>query len=205
LNFGPKLKFKIQGGTNRGDFQALTATLTTGKKEANIARAQVTLPHSLFLEQSHIGTVCTRVQFAQKKCPAASVYGTARAITPLLDKPLEGPVYLRSSNHSLPDMVADLKGQFDIELAGRIDSQNGGIRNTFETVPDAPVSKFTLKLQGGQKSLLVNSRNLCKSVSRADVKMIGQNGKRHAERPVVENSCGKKAKKKGGKGKGRRD
>ena len=203
LDFGPKLAFKVSGGTNRGDFQALTATLTTGKKEANIASAQVTLPHSEFLEQSHIGTVCTRVQFAAKKCPAASIYGTARAITPLLDQPLEGPVYLRSSNHSLPDLVAALNGQFDIELAGRIDSVNERIRNSFELIPDAPVTKFTLKLQGGQKSLLVNSRNLCKSVSRAEVKLVGQNGKRHSERPVVENSCGGKAKR-GGKAKGRR-
>jgi hypothetical protein len=200
LSFGPKLAFKVSGGTNRGDFQALRATLTAGKHEANIDRVAVTLPHSEFLEQSHIGTVCTRVQFAQKKCPEASVYGTARAITPLLDQPLEGPVYLRSSNHSLPDLVAALKGQFDIELAGRIDSKNGGIRNTFELVPDAPVTKFVLKMKGGQKSLLVNSRNLCKSVSRADVKMVGQNGKRHSERPVVRNSCGKKTVK-GKKGK----
>ena len=191
LNFGPKLAFRVKGGTNRGDFQALTATLTTGKKEANISRAAVTLPHSYFLEQSHIGTVCTRVQFAAKKCPEASIYGTAEAVTPLLDQPLKGPVYLRSSNHALPDLVAALKGQFDIELAGRIDSVNGGIRNTFETVPDAPVTKFTLRLQGGKKSLLVNSRNLCKSVSKADVKMVGQNGKRHSERPVVKNSCSK--------------
>ncbi len=198
LNFGPKLAFRVKGGTNRGDFQALTATLTTGKKEANIAKAAVTLPHSYFLEQSHIGTVCTRVQFAAKKCPEASIYGTAEAVTPLLDQPLKGPVYLRSSNHALPDLVAALSGQFDIELAGRIDSKNGGIRNTFEVVPDAPVTKFILKMKGGQKSLLVNSRNLCKSVSRADVKMVGQNGKRHSERPVVENDCGRKAKKKGG-------
>jgi hypothetical protein len=204
LAFGPKLAFKVRGGTNRGDFQALTATLTTGKHEANISRVAVTLPHSEFLEQGHIGTVCTRVQFAAKKCPDASIYGTARAVTPLLDKPLEGPVYLRSSNHSLPDMVAALNGQFDIELAGRIDSKNGGIRNTFETVPDAPVSSFTLKLLGGEKSLLVNSRNLCKSVARAEVKMIGQNGKRHNERPVVANSCGKKAKKKAARSQQRR-
>ncbi len=192
LSFGPKLAFQVKGGTNRGDFQALKATLTTGKKEANISRVAVTLPHSEFLEQSHIGTVCTRVQFAAKKCPAASVYGFARAVTPLLDKPLEGPVYLRSSNHSLPDMVAQLNGQFDIELAGRIDSVNERIRNTFELVPDAPVTKFTLTLQGGKKSLLVNSRNLCVAPSRADVKMIGQNGKRHNERPVVKNSCSKR-------------
>jgi len=196
LNFGPKLKFKVKGGTNRGDFQALTAVLTTGKKEANISKVQVALPHAFFLEQGHIGTVCTRVQFAAENCPAASVYGFARAITPLLDDPLEGPVYLRSSNNPLPDLVADLQGQFDIELAGRIDSENGGIRNTFETVPDAPVTKFVLKMKGGKKSLLVNSRNLCKARARAKVRMVGQNGKRHNEKPLVQTSCGKKSKKK---------
>jgi hypothetical protein len=172
------------------------ATLTTGRKEANTSRVQVALPHAFFLEQSHIGTVCTRVQFAAEKCPAASVYGFARAITPLLDDPLEGPVYMRSSSNPLPDLVADLHGQFDIELSGRIDSENGGIRNTFETVPDAPVTKFVLKMKGGKKSLLVNSRNLCKRPARAKVRMVGQNGKRHSERPVVQTACGKKAKKK---------
>ena len=196
LNFGPKLKFKVKGGTNRGDFQQLTAVLTTGKKETNISRVQVALPHAFFLEQGHIGTVCTRVQFAAENCPEASIYGKARAITPLLDDPLEGPVYLRSSNNPLPDLVADLQGQFDIELAGRIDSENGGIRNTFETVPDAPVSKFVLTMKGGKKSLLVNSRNLCKSPARAKVRMVGQNGMRHNERPLVQTGCGNKAKKK---------
>jgi hypothetical protein len=196
LAFGPKLSFRLKGGTHRGDYPALTAVLTTGKKEANMSRVSVTLPHSEFLEQGHIGTVCTRVQFAADNCPADSVYGMARAFTPLLDQPLEGPVYLRSSNHPLPDLVADLQGQFDIELAGRIDSKNGGIRNTFETVPDAPVTKFVLAMKGGKKSLLVNSRNLCKSHAKATVNMIGQNGKRHNERPIVQNGCGKKAKKK---------
>jgi hypothetical protein len=197
LNFGPKLKFRLRGGTNRGDFQQLTATLTTGKKEANLSKVAVTLPHSEFLAQEHIGTVCTRVQFAAEKCPAESVYGYATAVTPLLDKPLQGPVYLRSSNHPLPDLVADLQGQFDIELAGRIDSKNGGIRNTFETVPDAPVTKFVLRMKGGKKSLLVNSRNLCKGKkARATVHMEGQNGKVHNERPIVQNGCGKKPKKK---------
>jgi hypothetical protein len=200
LNFKPKLALKLKGGTHRGDFPQLTATLTTGKKESNIARVSTTLPRSEFLEQGHIGTVCTRVQFAAKNCPAASVYGHAQAFTPLLDKPLEGPVYLRSSNHTLPDLVAELNGQFDVELAGRIDSHNRGIRTTFETVPDAPVSKFVLTFKAGKKSLLVNSRNLCKAPARALIKMVGQNGMRHEERPFLETRCGKRAKK--GKGAG---
>ena len=32
-----------------------------------------------------------------EKCPSASIYGFAKAETPLLEKPLEGPVYLRSA------------------------------------------------------------------------------------------------------------
>ena len=90
--------------------------------------------------------------------PAASIYGHAKAITPLLDEPLEGPVYLRSSSHQLPDLVAALhSGKINIALDGHIDSVKGGrIRNTFEAVPDAPVTKFTLEMQGGKKGLLVN-------------------------------------------------
>jgi hypothetical protein len=135
------------------------------------------------------------VQFAANKCPKGSVYGHARAFSPLLDESLEGPVYLRSSDNKLPDMVVDLQGQVEINLVGRIDSVNGGIRTTFEAVPDAPVSKFVLEMQGGKKGLIVNSRNLCASKQRASVKFVGQNGKRVDLRPVVRASCGGKKRK----------
>ncbi len=198
LGFAPRLAFKLSGGTRRGQYPALTATLTTRKGDANIARAAVTLPHSEFLAQSHIKTICTRVQFAARTCPAGSIYGNATAITPLLDKPLSGPVYLRSSSNPLPDLVAVLNGQFEVELAGRIDSDNAGIRNTFDFVPDAPVSKFVLRMQGAKKGLLENSKNLCAGkAARAEVKLAGQNGKRSNTRSVVvPSSCGTKAKKK---------
>jgi hypothetical protein len=191
LGFAPRLAFRLKGGTHRGDYPALQATLTARPGDANIAKAAVTLPHSEFLAQEHIRTVCTRVQFAADQCPAASVYGRAQAVTPLFDKPLEGPVYLRSSSNPLPDLVAKLDGQIQVNLVGRIDSVNQGIRNTFDVVPDAPVTRFTLQMQGGKKSLLVNSRNLCKSPGRAEVKMTGQNGKTSLTRPVVANKCKK--------------
>ncbi len=56
------------------------------------------LPRSAFLDQAHIRTICTRVQFATDNCPAGAVYGQAKAFTPLLEQPLEGPVILRSSD-----------------------------------------------------------------------------------------------------------
>jgi hypothetical protein len=198
LGFKPKLALRLKGGTTRGAHPALTANLTYPKagKYANVKVAQVTLPHSEFLDQAHIGTVCTRVQFAADQCPPKSIYGKASATTPLLSNPLAGPVYLRSSTHELPDLVVALHGQVDIVLDGRIDSINGGIRTTFEAAPDAPVSKFTLQMQGGKKGLLVNSTNLCKhpKANKAISLMEAQNGKVFDTEPALATSC-KKAKK----------
>jgi hypothetical protein len=195
LGFAPRLSFKLKGGTHRGDYPALEATLRARPGDANIAKAAVTLPHSVFLAQEHIRTICTRAQFAVNACPAGSIYGRAKAVSPLLDEPLEGPVYLRSSANPLPDLVAKLNGRFEVDLVGRIDSVNQGIRNTFDVVPDAPVSTFTLQMQGGKKSLLVNSRNLCKGSARAEVKLSAQNGKTSLTRPAMATSCKGKAKK----------
>jgi len=191
LKFKSKLSLKLRGGTKRADYPALTAVLKARKGDANIAFASVALPHSEFLAQEHIGTICTRKQFAADKCPKKSVYGKAKAITPLLDKPLSGPVYLRSSDHPLPDLVAKLDGQLEIDLVGRIDSKNGGIRTTFESVPDAPVRKFVLQMRGGKKGLLTNSTDICRGSHRATVAMKAQNGRAAQLRPLLmSGGCG---------------
>lgn len=192
LKFKPKLSIKLRGGTKRAAYPALTAVLKARKGDANIAQTSVALPHSEFLAQEHIGTICTRKQFAADKCPKGSIYGKAKAWTPLLAKPLSGPVYLRSSNHLLPDLVAALGGELDVNLVGRIDSDKaGGIRSTFEAVPDAPVTKFVLKMNGGKKSLLTNSTDICLKKHRATVKMAAQNGRILNFRPVLGVRCAK--------------
>jgi hypothetical protein len=206
LPFKPNLSLKLKGGTKRGDHPALTATLRAKPGEANTASVSVSLPHSEFLDQAHIKTICTRVQFSAgavpgAACPKGSIYGEATAITPLLDQPLTGPVFLRSSNHNLPDLVIALHGQVDVVVDGRIDSHKGGIRNTIEAAPDAPVTRFTLSMQGGKKGLLINSRDICRSKARATVQMVGQNGKANDFTPAVRNEkCGGRAKKQGKSG-----
>jgi hypothetical protein len=195
LGFKPTLALNLKGGTKRTKHPALRAVLTypKGGGYANTAYAQVTLPHSEFLDTTHIRTICTRVQFAAETCPKGSIYGFARAFTPLLDKPLEGPVYLRSSNHKLPDLVLALRGQVDFNLVGRVDTgKNKGLRSTFETAPDAPVSKVVLEMKGGKKGLFVNSENLCAKEQRAIADFRAHNGKVLNTNPLVANSCGKR-------------
>jgi hypothetical protein len=161
LGFAPNLSLRLSGAMRRTKNPKLSAVLKARPGDANIGKAAVMLPKGLLLDQASIARVCTRVQFAANACPADSVYGFARAQTPLLDEPLEGPVILRSSDNPLPDLVAALRGQVDIDLVGRNDSVRGRLRNTFDAVPDLPVERFELTVRGGKKGLLQNTRNLC--------------------------------------------
>ncbi|HET8954511.1 MAG TPA: hypothetical protein VFN18_02505 [Solirubrobacterales bacterium] len=202
LGYEPKLSLRLRGSTKRGGNPALRAVLAPRPGDANSAAISVTLPHSEFLEQGHIRTICTRVQFNAgagngAHCPAGSIYGHAKAWTPILAEPLEGPIFLRSNGgeRDLPDLVLALHGLIDFNAVGFIDSNNGGIRNSFDLVPDAPITKVVVDLQGGSKSLLANSRDLCKSENRATVKFKGQNGKTHDTRPLLKVKC-KKGKRK---------
>jgi hypothetical protein len=196
LGFRPKIALKLKGGTHRGAHPALSVKLTAPQGPyANFEAGVVVLPHSEFIDQGHIRTVCTRVQFAAAACPPGSVYGHASAVTPLLAEPLEGPVYMRSSNHVLPDVVADLhSGPIEVVLVTKIDSVHGGLRSTVEGTPDAPLASYTLHMQGGKKGLLVNSQNLCGAVHRIFANFTAQNGKKSRSKPVLGDSCKKKKK-----------
>jgi hypothetical protein len=196
LGFKPRLSLKLNGKTTRGGNPALRAVLRARRGDANPTRISVALPHSEFLDQGHIRTVCTRVQFKAgagngANCPRGSIYGHARAWTPLFKEPLEGPIFLRSSEHPLPDLVLALHGLVDIEAVGRIDSVKGGIRNTFDFVPDAPLTKVVVALQGGKKSLLENSTNICRGKPAAAVKMEAHNGRVRNFRSPLRANCGK--------------
>ncbi len=192
LGFGPRLSLRLKGGAKRGGHPALRGVFRPRPGDANLAGLVLRLPHSAFLDQAHIRTICTRVQYAAEACPREAVYGHARAFTPLLDKPLEGPIYLRSSDHELPDFVADLHGLVDVEAVARIDSENGGIRTTFTDVPDAPLSEVVVLMQGGKKGLIVNSTDLCSNEHRAKARLTGHNAKRRTVHPLVQADCGLK-------------
>ena len=200
LGFKPRLGLRLKGGTRRGAFPALRAVYVPGKQnQANLSRLALTFPDSEFIEQGHFRTICTRVQFAAgagfgSQCPKGSVYGHVKVFTPLLDEPLTGPVYLRSSNHNLPDAVLALHGLVDIEVATRIDSVHGRLRAIVSDVPDAPVSRAVVNMQGGQKGLFVNSRNLCVKAkrNRARVNAKGQNGRGSLRKPLMRAQCGRR-------------
>jgi uncharacterized repeat protein (TIGR01451 family) len=217
LAFEPALKLAFTGQTGRLGNPAVKAVLTQPKGEdANVAGATVILPKGMFIDQAHVSNPCTRVQFNStptpgEACPAKSVLGSAKVWTPLLEAPEEGPVYFRSNGgeRELPDLVVALRGQIPLQLVGFVDSvgRKGAevrrVRSRFLGLPDAPVSRFELRLAGGKKGLLENSKALCKLDRRAKLQLAGQNGKAYDTEPKVQVKCPGPKKHKGGKGKGR--
>jgi hypothetical protein len=198
LGFGPRLLISLKGKIKRTGHSHLHTVLTYPKGAyANIAAAQVLLPRSQFIDNGSINNPCTRVQFNASACPKSSILGYAKAWSPLLDQPLQGPVYFRSNGgeRELPDLVASLGGQIHVDLVGFIDavqrkgSEVSRIRSSFANVPDAPVSKFVLDLKGGPQGLLENSANVCKSPQRARVIFTAQNGRSTESEPQVATSC----------------
>jgi hypothetical protein len=206
LPYKPTLGARLFGPTHRGAHPRLRSIFTAKAGEANTTKISFALPKSEFIDQAHFRTICTRVQFAANQCPAGSVYGHVKAISPLLGYPLEGPIYLRSSSHKLPDTVLALHGPayqpIFIEADGRVDSVNGGLRVRFESVPDAPLTKAIITTQGGAKGLFQNSTNICKGSHRATLLLDAQSGKVFDSKPQLKAQCpkGDKGKKKGKSG-----
>ncbi|HEV7771388.1 MAG TPA: hypothetical protein VGO66_12130 [Solirubrobacterales bacterium] len=203
LGFKPKLGVRLRGSSRRGGYPELRATFAArGPQDSNLKEITVSLPKSEFLAQNHIKGICTKVQFNADRCPADSVYGSAVAYTPLFDEPLRGDVYLRSSAHRLPDLVASLHaGEIKIILEGEIGpTKQGGIETFFAELPDEPLDKFTMTLHGGRRGLLQNSYDICKEPPLATVKALGQNNIGAQFTTTLRGQCKGKAKKKAKRG-----
>lgn len=141
------------------------------------------LPKQLPSRLTTLQKACTAAQFESNPagCPPASIIGRARAITPLIPVPLEGPAYFVShGGEAFPSLIMVLQGYgVTVDLIGTTFISKAGITSsTFKTVPDAPVGSFELTLPQGKFSALAANGNLCKSASKLKMptEFVAQNG-----------------------------
>lgn len=150
-------------------------------KEANIHQVKVELPKQLPSRLTTLQKACTAAQFHTNPagCPAASVVGHAKAITPILPVPLEGPAYFVSNGgEAFPNLIMVLQGYgVTIDLVGdTYISKTGITSSTFKTVPDQPVQSFELTLPQGPYSALTANTNLCAQPLLMPTEFVAQNG-----------------------------
>ena len=179
------LSVSTSGKTSKANGASLTAKLTYPKApfgtQANIARVKVDLPKQLPSRLTTLQKACTAAQFEANPagCPAASFIGHAKAITPLLPVPLEGPaIFVSHGGEAFPSLTMVLQGYgVTIDLVGSTFISKAGITSTtFKTVPDQPFSTFELTLPQGKYSALAANGNLCKSKLAMPTEFVAQNG-----------------------------
>jgi hypothetical protein len=214
LGFKPRLGMRLVGKRQMrsGGHPVLRAQLTQGEGQANVKAAKVTLPPNLVLDSRNSvdpKLLCGYDAALKADCPASSIIGMASLRTPLLNRPLSGPVHfvqgIRFENgnriRTLPTLLIKLRGEVSINLRSTTNTDSKDrLVSTFPSVPDARAGKFNLQINGGRKGILVvteNRRgriNLCNKKQTALVETDGHNGKR-ADYPIrVKTPCAKKRK-----------
>jgi hypothetical protein len=203
LAFRPTFKATTSGHTSKANGASLTVKLTYPNApfgtQANIARVKVDLPKQLPSRLTTLQQACTAAQFNTNPagCPAGSLVGHARAITPLLPVPLEGPAYFVShGGEAFPSLIMVLQGYgVTLDLVGNtFISKKGITSSTFATVPDAPVGSFELTLPQGRYSALAANANLCTASKHLTMptEFIAQNGQTiHTTTPITVTHCTK--------------
>jgi hypothetical protein len=123
---------------------------------------------------------CSEAQFGLHSgvagaCPSASSVGEMEVITPLLEKPLQGSVFVAqpkcgggdqpacteasAMNGELYGLYLEVKGSgVIVKLAGKVSANQatGQLTTTFTNNPQLPFSELHLRLTGGSQPLLAN-------------------------------------------------
>jgi uncharacterized repeat protein (TIGR01451 family) len=169
LAFKPTFKASTSGRTSRADGASLSVKLTMPVKlgtQANIREVKVELPKQLPSRLTTLQKACTEAQFNADPagCPPGSFIGHARASTPILPVPLEGPaIFVSHGGEAFPSLVLALQGYgFTIDIVGATYISPQGITSTtFKAIPDEPVGNFQISIPQGPYSALSANANLC--------------------------------------------
>jgi hypothetical protein len=210
LKFAPKFTVSTNAKTSKAQGASLTAKVSEPAgamgTQSNITKVKVDLPKQLPSQLKTLQKACLAKVFEANPagCPAASIVGHARVITPLLPVPLVGPAYFVShGNEEFPSLTMVLQGYgVTVQLVGSTFISKAGITSsTFKTVPDVPFNTFELTLPQGKYAALAAhlpdkaKGSFCGQKLLMPTLFVAQNGAEiHQNTPITVTGC-KKAKK----------
>jgi hypothetical protein len=193
LAFEPRIGASVAAsGKNRvGAHPAFTTTIRQGEGEAAIRRANVRLPRALAANLRAIDAACPRADLDAGRCSRRARIARATAVSPLIEGPVTGPVYLVKRDRGLPNIVVQLRDPIALQFEGVVRIGRGNRLTTlFPLVPDLPVARFTLRFHGGPFGALAVTDDLCERALRMPARFTGHNGEKAGQRPrIAVRSC----------------
>jgi hypothetical protein len=209
LKFAPKFTASTSGRASKAGGASLHVQLSFPSgalgSEANIKQVKVDLPKQLpsrLIPTLQSACLAKVFEADPAACPVDSVVGQARAVTPILPVPLEGPAYFVShGGEAWPSLIIVLQGYgVTIDLVGTTFISKAGITSsTFKAVPDQPVKSFELTLPEGNHSALAANLpasandSFCGQKLAMPTEFVGQNGAviKGLSTPISVSGCAK--------------
>ena len=201
LAYSPRIAATLggRGHTKGRQKPELTTVITVPAGHAASRSVAVTLPTNVGVDFSRLAARCTAQQAKARACPAASRIGSVTARTSLLPVRLTGSVYLSDiAGAPLPGLLVSFTSPVALDLAGSVDLRPEGVKSTFGGVPDVPLERFELALDGGRSGALALATgvDLCKGKApKIRVDFVSHSGATASERRRVKVAgCGPRAK-----------
>lgn len=161
LSFAPQISIKAIERSTGGPPGAstnirraavdLSASAVADPDGAGIKAVNLTLPRALTIDAQLLPSPCQPDQQAAKLCPESSKIGTVSAVSPLLNETLSGNIYVLKPTTGLPRLLLALRGRINVDIVAnnRFSGPNfDHIQTTFENLPDAPISSFSMQVNG---------------------------------------------------------
>ncbi|MGK2936406.1 MAG: hypothetical protein ACSLFR_01175 [Solirubrobacteraceae bacterium] len=179
--FEPTIEASLTGPRSDLDengHPGLDVTVRQTGQEANASSVAVTLPKGVAADPDRLKRACPLAKFEANDCPDSAIMGKATATTPLLPEPLVGNVvFVLAPGSALPQLRVQLRGRLAIDLVAKVSVSGTQLVNEFAGIPDVPLSAFRLQLDGGDKSPLSTSEDLCLSQPKVLAKFGAHSGK----------------------------
>jgi hypothetical protein len=193
LPFAPKLRLITgeRGLTGTDSHPPLRAIINHAAGQSAIQKAVIAIPDvGMNIPQlKRPDAVCQAAELRVRDCPPLSLVGAVKVNTPLLSFPLSGPVFaVPEPGSPLPSLAMILHGEgLVLQLRARNDIQG----MTFEALPDIPISRLKLRINGGGHGMLTAFADLCgRKPPRAESTFSSQSGRIIPVRPeLIVNGC----------------
>ena len=194
LPFRPALTVALtdRAQLHRRGKPGLKIRVRSRRGDANMRAMGLSLPAGLRLSAAGLREICARREALQGNCPKGSKVGTGVGRTRMLARPLQGSIFLvqPQEGDEEPEIWAHLAGEgVELNMHSTTVVADGRVENRFQSLPDMPLSDFTMQLASGKHGVFVLDRSLCADGRarelRAPATLEGQNGAYRKQRTPV--------------------